>query len=74
MVTQRSRQKGSPRGKRLRIKVIPPPKSVEELAREQGVLGKHPDYVALATGVWPTKADIVAFEKHLREIRNKKSH
>lgn len=74
MVSQRSRRTRPSRGKGLRIKIIPPPKSVEELAREQGVLGKHPDYVALATGVWPTKADLEAFEKHLREIRNKKSH
>jgi hypothetical protein len=51
------------------LRPIPPPKSVEELAKEQGVWGKKFDYVALATAVWPTMKDVREFEQHLREAR-----
>ena len=46
----------------------PPPKSIEELEREQRI-PKRPDYVALASGVWRTKEELDEFERYLRELR-----
>ena len=44
-----------------------PARSLRELAVEQGIDldGPPPDYVALATAVWPTEADVEAFNTHL---------
>lgn len=53
---------------------VPPPKSVEELAKEQGIdLDAKVDWVALATAVWPTQEDVEDFEQHLRDIRGRPS-
>lgn len=74
MVTERSRRKPAPRPRR-RFKHIPPPKSVEELAREQGIdLDNPPDYSAIASDIWPTKGDVAAFDRHIRSIRGRPSH
>lgn len=48
-----------------------PPKALLDLAREQGLLfGPAPDYVALATEVWQTSADIQEAEGYLVETRS----
>jgi hypothetical protein len=52
---------------------MPPPKTVEDLAREQGLRGKKFDYAALATAVWPTKKDVEEFELFLEDIRGRPS-
>ena len=46
-----------------------PPKSIAELEREQGLAGVRPDYVALASAVWRTRAELREFQKHVRAIR-----
>jgi hypothetical protein len=46
-----------------------PPKSVEELEREQGLPKERPDYVALASAVWETSEDLADFERYVRELR-----
>lgn len=46
-----------------------PPKSVDDLRREQGIPRKAPDYVALASAVWQTAHDVEEFEKYIHEIR-----
>ena len=46
-----------------------PPKSIEELAREQFIPEQRPDYVALATAVWESEEDLADFESHLSQIR-----
>ena len=83
MVTKHSRGKSKPARQGLTdrqrarlyrgLTVIPPPKTVEELAKEQGLWGKTFDYGALATAVWPTKKDVEEFEQHLRDIRGRPS-
>jgi hypothetical protein len=70
MVTQRSRPS---RSKALHLKVIPPPKSVEELAREQGVPLEPVNYAAIVSDIWPTEADVRAFDRHIRSIRGRPS-
>lgn len=47
-----------------------PPKSVEELAEEQGLLGKHPDYPGLADAVWgqPAEAGDLSVPGHQHEF------
>jgi hypothetical protein len=70
MVTQRSRPS---RPKALRLKIIPPPKSVEQLAREQGVPSVPVDYSAIVSEIWPTEADVRAFDRHIRSIRGRPS-
>ena len=46
-----------------------PPKSIEELAAEQGMPAERPDYEALATAVWESEEDLTDFESHLAQIR-----
>ena len=46
-----------------------PPKSIEELEREQSLPKERPDYAALASAIWETEADIESFEEHVRQIR-----
>jgi len=46
-----------------------PPKSVQELAEEQGVLGALPNYGELASQVWRTASEIEAFDEYLRAVR-----
>lgn len=46
-----------------------PPKSIEELAREQHMPKQRPDYRALASAVWQTAVEVDEFEKHVHEIR-----
>ena len=46
-----------------------PPKSIEELEREQNLPKERPDYAALASAIWETEADIESFEEHVRQIR-----
>jgi hypothetical protein len=46
-----------------------PSKSVQELALEQGLPSKRPDYVALASAIWRTEQELAEFEEHLRQIR-----
>lgn len=47
-----------------------PPKTVHELAKEQGMPKDRPDYVALASRIWETTDDVSNFDQHLREIRS----
>ena len=57
----------------LRARHPEPHKSIEELAREQGVLDKPiPDYVALATALWPTEEDVEDFLQYVDEMRNRR--
>lgn len=78
MVTEKSRGKKSlkrpPRLTLSALRQMKPPKSVEQLAREQGIDldAPAPDYVALAAAVWPTKKDADEAIRLLRDIRNKK--
>jgi hypothetical protein len=46
-----------------------PPKSVEELAREQGMPATRPDYVALASNVWTSDDELAEFAEYLHQIR-----
>jgi hypothetical protein len=47
-----------------------PPKTIEQLEREQGLSGKpFPDFIELAFRVWRTKQDVREFERHIRSIR-----
>jgi hypothetical protein len=46
-----------------------PPKTVDELANEQGVSGKRPDYVALASEIWTDEKELAEFLQHLQVIR-----
>jgi hypothetical protein len=46
-----------------------PPKSIQELEREQNLSGERPDYVSLASAVWETEAEVAGFERYVREIR-----
>ena len=50
-----------------------PPKSVEELEREQDLPEKRPDYVSLASAIWRTQEELVEFDDHLREMRRAQS-
>jgi hypothetical protein len=52
-----------------------PAKSLEQLAREQGIdlNSPPPDYVELASQVWRTKAEVNEFERFLRSIRESPS-
>jgi hypothetical protein len=68
MVRQRERKSG------IRPwREIPPHKSIEDIAREQGIdlEGPIPDYVELFTALLPTKEDVEAFDKELSQIRRK---
>ena len=46
-----------------------PPKSIEELEREQNLPKERPDYQALASAIWETEEQVAEFEEHLREMR-----
>jgi len=46
-----------------------PPKTVAELAEEQGLVGLHPDYRSLASEVWDTREHLAEFEEYLRQTR-----
>jgi hypothetical protein len=46
-----------------------PSKTIDVLAREHGLEGKHPDYIALATAVWPTEQDVREAEDLLIYLR-----
>ena len=48
----------------------PPPKSIEELAREQGLLDRPPpDYAAILGGLFETEAEAQAFRDEIRRGR-----
>lgn len=47
-----------------------PPKSIDELAREQGLLLRPPpDYFALLSGLWETEEEAEAFRQEIHEGR-----
>jgi hypothetical protein len=46
-----------------------PPRTIQELEREQNLPRGHPDYVALASAVWETEAEVVEFERYVQEMR-----
>jgi hypothetical protein len=46
-----------------------PPKSVQELAREQGLPSSRPDYSGIASDIWATEDDVAEFEAYLRTLR-----
>jgi len=50
-----------------------PPKSIEELAKEQGLADARPDYQSLATEVWETEDQLRDFIEHLRRVRQEAS-
>ena len=67
------RDEHDPIAELLRSRHPEPHKTLEELAREQGLLDQPiPDYGALATAVWPTEEDVEDFIQYLEEIRNRK--
>ena len=46
------------------------PKSIDELAREQGVASRPPpDYGAFADDLWPTEEEAEAFRREIRPAR-----
>ena len=48
-----------------------PPKSIEELAREQGLLDRPPaDYPALLADLWDTEEEAAAFRDEIRRGRS----
>jgi hypothetical protein len=55
------------------LKPIPPPKTVEQLAREQGVWGKKFDYRRLIDAAFPTEKDVAEFEAYLDDIKGRPS-
>jgi hypothetical protein len=46
-----------------------PPKSIEELAAEQGLSNASPNYRALADAVWTTKEELAEFDEYLKQVR-----
>ena len=51
--------------------VAHPPKSIEELGREQGLLGRPPaDYPSLLADLWETQEDAAAFREEIRRGRS----
>lgn len=46
-----------------------PPKTLEELEREQNLPKERPDYVSLASRVWSTSQQVAEFDEHLLQIR-----
>ena len=48
-----------------------PPKSIEELAKEQGLASARPDYKALSTAVWETDEQFAEFQEYLELVRAK---
>jgi hypothetical protein len=46
-----------------------PTKSIAQLEREQNLPKERPDYVALASAIWETGAEIAEFERYVRELR-----
>ncbi len=46
-----------------------PPKSIDELAREQNLADIHPDYQALTTAVWENQDQISEFGEYLQQVR-----
>ena len=44
-----------------------PWRTLDDLAREQGLTGPPPDYVELATAIWPTEADAEEFRAALAQ-------
>ena len=46
-----------------------PPTSFEDLERAQSLPKKRPDYVALASAIWETEAELESFQEHVRQIR-----
>lgn len=46
-----------------------PPKSTEQLAKEQGLPPERPDYVSIASDVWENEDDIVNFDEHVASMR-----
>ncbi|MEX2236958.1 MAG: hypothetical protein WEB00_05410 [Dehalococcoidia bacterium] len=49
--------------------IVRPPKSIEELAREQQLPAEHPDYVALASAIWTTESELSEFAEYLADSR-----
>ena len=60
-----------------RLRVLPssgdgsdkPPKSIQQLAQEQGMPELRPDYGALASAIWESEEDLVEFDEYLRQLR-----
>jgi hypothetical protein len=46
-----------------------PPKSIQQLAEEQGMPDQRPDYEALASAVWEREEDLVEFDDYIRQLR-----
>jgi len=46
-----------------------PPKSIEDLRREQRLPDERPDYVSLASSIWQTEKEVIDFDEHIRQIR-----
>jgi hypothetical protein len=47
-----------------------PPKSIQQLAQEQGMPEQRPDYLALTSAVWEKEEDLVEFDEYLRQLRD----
>ena len=65
----RERTPSSRPARRRRGPEYDPPKSVEQLEREQGLVGIWPDYGEIASGIWRTKEELREFELMLKSIR-----
>lgn len=46
-----------------------PPKSVEELEREQNLPAERPDYALIASSIWESADDLIEFDEYIRQIR-----
>ena len=47
-----------------------PPKSIDDLAREQGLLWReHPDYVSILSGLWESEEEAEAFREYIQSGR-----
>jgi hypothetical protein len=63
--------------RRTKLEDLRPPKSLEDLAREQGVPLEPVDldkFVQLASEIWPTKKDVRDFDRWIRSIRGRPSY
>ena len=46
-----------------------PPKTVVELAKEQGIPPERPDYVSIASSVWEDEDEIASFDQYIASMR-----
>lgn len=46
-----------------------PPKSIDQLVKEQNLPDKRPDYRALASAIWKTEEEVAEFQEHLNAMR-----